>query len=119
MTIHHLTHNKIRLALHEVRPGSGRPLLLLHGLGEQSPASVPDVARLVAATSPSAWGKLITPQIMDNPELLDTYYDVMEANLAAQLANNPTPAQVTALSTQLKTSADALAAAITQNTPAA
>jgi hypothetical protein len=44
MTIHHLTHNKIRLALHEVRPGSGRPLLLLHGLGEQSPASVPDVA---------------------------------------------------------------------------
>ena len=39
--------------------------------------------------------------------------------IAAQLANNPTPAQVAALSTQLKSSADALAAAITANTPAA
>jgi hypothetical protein len=39
--------------------------------------------------------------------------------LAAQLAANPTPAQVSALSSQLKTSADALAAAITANTPAA
>jgi pimeloyl-ACP methyl ester carboxylesterase len=36
-----LIHNKIRLALHELRPGDGRALLLLHGLGEQSPTSVP------------------------------------------------------------------------------
>lgn len=39
--------------------------------------------------------------------------------IAAQLANNPTPAQVSALSSQLKTSADALAAAVAANTPAA
>jgi hypothetical protein len=38
--------------------------------------------------------------------------------IAAQLAGNPTPAQVTALSTSLQTSATALAAAITANTPA-
>ena len=37
-----LTHNKIRLALHELRPGSGTPLLLLHGLGERSPSAAPD-----------------------------------------------------------------------------
>ena len=39
--------------------------------------------------------------------------------IAAQLANSPTSAQVSALSSQLKTSADALAGAITANTPAA
>lgn len=44
MTITYLTHNKIRLALHEVHNGTGRPLLLLHGLGEQSPSEVPQVA---------------------------------------------------------------------------
>ncbi|MEZ5249784.1 MAG: alpha/beta fold hydrolase [Ilumatobacteraceae bacterium] len=32
-----LTHNKVQLALHELRGGTGRSLLLLHGLGEQSP----------------------------------------------------------------------------------
>lgn len=41
MSITMLTHNRIRLALHELRPGEGRPLLLLHGLGERSPDSVP------------------------------------------------------------------------------
>ena len=40
-TITFLTHNKIQLALHLLRAGSGRPLLLLHGLGEQSPADAP------------------------------------------------------------------------------
>ncbi len=44
MSVTHLTHNKIRLALHEVRPGTGRVLLLLHGLGEQSPSEVPSFA---------------------------------------------------------------------------
>lgn len=33
-----LTHNKITLALHKVREGDGRPLLLLHGLGESAAA---------------------------------------------------------------------------------
>jgi pimeloyl-ACP methyl ester carboxylesterase len=36
-----LRHNKIDLALHCLRSGSGRPLLHLHGLGEASPAAVP------------------------------------------------------------------------------
>ena len=38
-----LRHSKVDLALHELRPGrsDGRPLLLLHGLGERSPAVPP------------------------------------------------------------------------------
>lgn len=39
--------------------------------------------------------------------------------IAAQLAGNPTPAQVDALAAELKTSSDALAAAVAANTPAA
>jgi pimeloyl-ACP methyl ester carboxylesterase len=37
MTPTFLEHNRIRLALHTLRAGEGRPLLLLHGLGERSP----------------------------------------------------------------------------------
>ncbi len=37
----HLRHNKISLALHELRSGPGRPLLHLHGLAERSPVEVP------------------------------------------------------------------------------
>ncbi len=36
-----LQHNRIRLALHELRVGEGRPLLHVHGLAECSPAQVP------------------------------------------------------------------------------
>jgi pimeloyl-ACP methyl ester carboxylesterase len=36
-----LRHNKVELALHPLREGAGRPLLVLHGLGEESPAEVP------------------------------------------------------------------------------
>jgi pimeloyl-ACP methyl ester carboxylesterase len=36
-----LTHNKVQLALHQLSSGQGRPLLLLHGLGESSPQHVP------------------------------------------------------------------------------
>jgi pimeloyl-ACP methyl ester carboxylesterase len=40
-----IRHDKIDLALHRLRDGDGHPLLLLHGLGERSPATVPvDVA---------------------------------------------------------------------------
>ena len=36
-----LQHNKVRLALHELRAAAGRPLLHLHGLAERTPTSVP------------------------------------------------------------------------------
>ncbi|MGH9271520.1 MAG: alpha/beta fold hydrolase, partial [Ilumatobacteraceae bacterium] len=36
-----LRHHRVELALHRLRPGDGRPLLLLHGLGERSPEQVP------------------------------------------------------------------------------
>lgn len=39
-----LVHNKVSLTLHTLRVGSGTPLLLLHGLGEHSPSTVPEVA---------------------------------------------------------------------------
>jgi pimeloyl-ACP methyl ester carboxylesterase len=39
-----LQHAKVSLAVHHLREGSGRPLLLLHGLGERSPRVVPSVA---------------------------------------------------------------------------
>ena len=40
-----LTHNKVQLALHELRAADGgRPLLLLHGLGEASAVGVPSWA---------------------------------------------------------------------------
>jgi pimeloyl-ACP methyl ester carboxylesterase len=36
-----IVHNRVSLALHDLRDGEGRPLLLLHGLGERSPDHVP------------------------------------------------------------------------------
>lgn len=36
-----LRHGQIELALHRLRDGTGRPLLLLHGLGEATPHVVP------------------------------------------------------------------------------
>ena len=41
MSVVYLTHNKVQLAVHQLRPGSGRALLLLHGLGERTPAEAP------------------------------------------------------------------------------
>jgi pimeloyl-ACP methyl ester carboxylesterase len=40
----YLTHVKVQLALHELRAGAGRPLLLLHGLGEHTPSAPPAFA---------------------------------------------------------------------------
>jgi pimeloyl-ACP methyl ester carboxylesterase len=40
-----LRHSKIDLALRRLRDGAGRPLLLLHGLGERSPEEPPAVVR--------------------------------------------------------------------------
>lgn len=37
----HVVHNRIRLALHTLRAGGGRSLLILHGLGEATPAAIP------------------------------------------------------------------------------
>jgi pimeloyl-ACP methyl ester carboxylesterase len=34
-------HNRVRLALHQLKDGAGPALLLLHGLGEHSPATLP------------------------------------------------------------------------------
>lgn len=36
-----LAHNRVKLALHHLRPGTGRPVLHLHALGEHSPEQVP------------------------------------------------------------------------------
>ena len=44
MTITWLTHNRVELALHHLRDGDGRSLLLFHGLGESAPAAVPAFA---------------------------------------------------------------------------
>jgi pimeloyl-ACP methyl ester carboxylesterase len=45
MTTTWLQHNVVRLALHQIADGEGRPLLLLHGLGEASPQQLPVWAR--------------------------------------------------------------------------
>lgn len=39
--IRHVVHNRIRLAVHTLRDGEGRRLLILHGLGEATPPAVP------------------------------------------------------------------------------
>ena len=36
-----LEHVRSRLALHELQDGDGQSLLILHGLGQSSPTSVP------------------------------------------------------------------------------
>lgn len=48
-----LRHSRVELALHRLREGDGRPLLLLHGLGERSPSRSP--ANLAAWAGP-IWG---------------------------------------------------------------
>ena len=57
MTTVVLQHNKVQLALHELRGGEGRPLLHLHGLGERTPEALP--AHLAAWPGP-VWGLDLT-----------------------------------------------------------
>lgn len=52
-----LTHVNVQLALHRLRAGEGRPLLLLHGLGECTP---PELPRSVAAWPGPVWGLDLT-----------------------------------------------------------
>lgn len=51
MSIIHLQHNRVSLALHRVRDGAGRPLLLLHGLGEDAH----NMSRLDVAWNGPVW----------------------------------------------------------------
>lgn len=37
----YIHHNRVRLALHQLKDGHGHALLLLHGLGEHAPAALP------------------------------------------------------------------------------
>jgi pimeloyl-ACP methyl ester carboxylesterase len=37
-----ITHGRVELALHQLKDGSGRPLLVLHGLGLRSPSTLPN-----------------------------------------------------------------------------
>ncbi len=48
-----LTHVSVQLALHRLRAAEGRPLLLLHGLGECTP---PELPRSAAAWPGPVWG---------------------------------------------------------------
>lgn len=52
-----LHHVKVELALHRLRDGEGRALLLLHGLGERTPEAVPVVA---TAWPGPVWGLDLT-----------------------------------------------------------
>jgi len=60
----------------------------------------------------------LTAQVTTNDTVEGSAVQLLQ-NIAAILANNPTPAQVTALSASLSSSATALAAAVTANTPSA
>ena len=60
----------------------------------------------------------LAAQVTANTDAEASAVQLIQA-IAAKLAANPTPAQVTALASQLKASADALGAAVVANTPAA
>lgn len=61
-----LRHGKVSLALHHLREGDGRPLLLLHGLGEHAPEEVPawcvDWSGPVAALDFTGHGQSTVPR---------------------------------------------------------
>ncbi len=53
MSTRWVRHIRINLAVHELRAGGDRPLLLLHGLGERTPSKPPDY---VSDWPGSVWG---------------------------------------------------------------
>lgn len=61
----------------------------------------------------------LTAQVTENTTVEGSAVQLLNNLSAIIAANASNPAALAALSTQLKTSADALAAAITANTPAA
>ena len=65
MSTEFLTHNRVRLALHTLQTGTGRALLLLHGLGERSldtpPAFAADWAGPVVALDFTGHGASTMP----------------------------------------------------------
>lgn len=80
-----LHHNRISLALHPLREGAGRPLLALHGLGERSPARVPD--HLAAWPGP-VWALDFTGHGDSSIPAGGGYYaEVLMADAAAALAH--------------------------------
>jgi len=88
VTVETLTHNKVCLALHHLHDGgSGRPLLILHGLGEHAPDSVPAWAAAwdgpVAALDFTGHGQsTIPPGGGYNAEILLADADIALAALA-------------------------------------
>jgi pimeloyl-ACP methyl ester carboxylesterase len=88
VSVEFLTHNKVRLALHHLRAdAAGRPLLILHGLGEHAPESVPAWASAwdgpVAALDFTGHGRsTIPPGGGYNAEILLADADIALAGLA-------------------------------------
>ncbi len=77
--------NRISLALHPLQDGDGRPLLILHGLGEQAPAAVPD--HLAAWPGP-VWALDFTGHGASSIPAGGGYYcEVLMADVDAALAH--------------------------------
>jgi pimeloyl-ACP methyl ester carboxylesterase len=80
-----LRHNRVELALHELRAGTGRPLLHLHGLGERTPATVPE---LLAPWTGPVWGLDLTGHGASGVAVGGGYFcEVLMADVDAALAH--------------------------------
>jgi len=77
-------HVRVILAMHELRAGGGRPLLLLHGLGERTPSALP----FEVATWPgSVWGLDFTGHGASTMPLAGGYTaEILMADAAMALA---------------------------------
>ena len=59
-----LEHVRSRLALHELQDGDGQSLLILHGLGQSSPTSVPSIAQVWQGPISVSYTHLTLPTIL-------------------------------------------------------